>query len=53
MLPKPEKKKLIKVTEFVKNAKKVRKSFEEEAEYAREKRIKHGNNLSPDTYCLS
>lgn len=53
MLPKPDKKKLIKISEFVKNAKKVQKSFEEEDAYIREKRLKYGNNLSPDSYTLS
>jgi hypothetical protein len=53
MLPKPKKIKLIDVKEFAKNAKKVRASFEEEAKYIREKRIKYGNNLFPDSYTLS
>lgn len=53
MLPKPKKIKLIDVKEFVKNAKKVRESFEEEAKYIREKRLKYGNNLSSDSYTLS
>ena len=53
MLPKPKKIKLIDVKEFVKNAKKVRESFEEEAKYIREKRMKYGNNLFPDSYTLS
>lgn len=54
MLPKPDKAKLIKLKDFVENAKKVRESFEEQAEYEHEKRIKYGgNNLSPDTYNFS
>lgn len=53
MLPKPKKIKLINVKEFVKNAKKVRVSFEEEAKYMREKRMKYGDNLPPDSYTLS
>jgi hypothetical protein len=53
MLPRPTKIKLINVKEFVKNAKKVRQSFEEEAKYIYEKRMKYGNNLFPDSYTLS
>ena len=53
MLPKPKKVKLINVKEFEKNAKKVRESFEEEAKYIREKRMKYGNNISSDPYCFT
>jgi hypothetical protein len=53
MLPKPKKVKLINVKEFEKNAKKVRESFEEEAKYIHEKKMKYGDNLSSEPYCFT
>jgi hypothetical protein len=53
MLPKPNKKKIIKLEEFVKNAKKARESYEEQAKYEYEKKSKDGNCLSPNTYYFS
>jgi hypothetical protein len=53
MLPKPDKKKYIKIKEFVKNAKKVKESFEEEANYIRERRIKYGPITASETYPLA
>ncbi len=52
-LPKVEKKKLIDKKEFVKLAKKVQRSFEEEEKYLVEKKHKHGDNLSHGSYCLN
>lgn len=52
-LPQAKIKKLIKEKEFVKNAKKVQKIFEEEAKYLREKKIKYGDTLSSHTYPFS
>ena len=53
-LPKAKKKKLMGKEEFVKLANKVKKSFEEEATYLRDKAIKNGRNkLSCDTYSFS
>ena len=45
-LPKVKKRKLINKKEFVEIAKKVRKSWEEEARYLHEQKILNENNLS-------
>lgn len=52
-LPKPKNKKLIKKKDFVKLAKKVKKSFEEEEKYLRERKPKNGYNLSCNSYLFS
>lgn len=52
-LPKAKNKKFIKEDEFIKAAKKVKKSFDEEAKYLLEKKLKNGDNISSRTYCLS
>lgn len=52
-LPKVENKKLIDAKKMKILAKKVRKSFEEEAKYLREKKWKNEDNLSPRNYSLS
>ncbi len=52
-LPKVEKKKLIKKIDFVKLAKKVQKSFEQEEKYLIEKKQKHGDNLPHGSYCFN
>ncbi len=52
-LPTVKNKKLIKEKEFVENAKKVQKSFEEEAKYLRDKKLKYGDNLSSHIYPFS
>jgi len=52
-LPKPKKIKLIKSKEFAEAAKKARESFEEEAKYLHEKKIKDANNLSSNISHLS
>ena len=52
-LPKPKKKKLISRKEFIKLAKKVEESFQEELRYLRESRMLHGNNLPTRIYTHS
>ncbi len=52
-LPKAKKKKLINEKEFVKNAKKVQESFEEEIKYLYEKKLKNEDTLSSHTHLLS
>jgi hypothetical protein len=52
-LPVAKSKKLIKEKEFVKIAKKVQESFEEEARYVYEKKIKNGDKISSHSYSLS
>ncbi len=52
-LPKVKSKKLISIKEFVKTANKVKKSFEEEEEYLREKRLKNEYHLSCGIYPCS
>ncbi|MCL5970145.1 MAG: hypothetical protein M1450_01415 [Patescibacteria group bacterium] len=52
-LPQPKTKKLIKSKEFAEAAKKVRESFEEEARFLREKKIKDGDYLSSSINHLS
>ena len=50
MLNKVKNKKLIKISEFVKNARKVKESLKQEARYVEKIRRDHGNNLSYDPY---
>jgi len=50
---KVKKKKLINEKKFLRLAKRVNESFEEEAKYLQEKRLRNGNNLSSDTYPVS
>lgn len=50
MLKKVKNKKLIKIEEVVKNAKKVRESLKEEIKYLEKIRRDHGNNISYDPY---
>lgn len=45
--------KTINKEKFIEIAKKVHKSFEEEATYLLEKKLKHGDNISSHTYSLS
>ncbi len=52
-LPRVEHKKLINREEFIKVAKKVEKSLEEEKKYIFEKRMKDENNISSGSYSLS
>ncbi len=52
-LPKAKSKKLIKEATFINVAKKVKKSFEEEARYLREKKLKNGDNISSHIYSLA
>lgn len=52
-LPKVKNKKLINRKKFVKVAKKVLKSIEEEVNYLREKKIKNGDVISHNSYPLS
>lgn len=52
-LPKAKNKKLINKQEFVKNAKKVRESFEEKVKYMYEKKIKNGDTLSSQLNYIS
>lgn len=52
-LPKVKNKKLINRKEFVKVAKKVLKSLEEEVSYLRNKKIKNGDNISYNPYSFS
>lgn len=52
-LPIAKHKKLIKEKEFVKVAKKVHESFEQEREYLYEKKLKHGHHISSRTYTIS
>jgi len=52
-LPKVKRKKLINQDEFVKNAKRVQKSLEEELNYLREKKQKDGDNTSSQLYFIS
>ena len=52
-LPKVKNKKLIDEKKFNILAEKVRKSFEEEAKYLYEKKIKYGNNLPSEPYFIS
>lgn len=53
LLPKVKNKKLINEKTFVKNAEKVRKSFEEEAKYLYEKRMKYGSHIPFESYSIS
>lgn len=48
-LPKPKKRKIIKIEEFVKDAKKAQESYEEQAKYDYEKKMKYANILSSDS----
>jgi hypothetical protein len=50
ILPKSKNKKLINLKDFVKIAEKVKKSFEEEEKYLRDKGIRNGYHLSCGTY---
>lgn len=50
MLKKVKNKKLIKVEDIVKNAKKVRESLKEEVKYLEKIRRDHGNNISYDPF---
>ena len=52
-LPKAKSKKLIKEKEFVENARKVQESFEEEARYIFEKKVKNGDKISSHSYSFS
>ena len=52
-LPIVKKKKLINKKEFVKNARKAHKIFEEEARYLLERKMKYGDNLSSHNYPFS
>ncbi len=52
-LPKIEKKKLIDEKEFVKNAKRVKKSLEEELKFLLEKKLKNGDNLPLESGILA
>jgi len=52
-LPTIRRKKLIKESDFTKVAKRVKKSFEEEVKYLLEKKLKHGDTLSPHAFSLS
>ena len=52
-LPKAKNRKLIKKEEFIRVAKKVKKSLEEEMNYLREKKIKNADNISSHIYCFS
>ena len=51
-LPKAKKKKLIKEKEFVKIARKVKKSLEQETKYLFERKLKNGDNIPRGTYSL-
>ncbi len=51
-LPKIKIKKIDK-EKFIQTAKKVQASFEEEARFLLEKRLKHGDNVSTHTYIIS
>ena len=52
-LPKAKHKKLINEKEFIKVAKEVKKSIEEEVKYIYEKKIKNGNSLSGNIHSLA
>jgi hypothetical protein len=52
-LPKVTKKKLIDEKSFVKNAEKVKKILEQEAEFLLERKLRNGNNLPQGTLNLS
>lgn len=49
-LPRPKKRKLINRAKFVKLAKKVKESFEEELKYLREKKLKNEAFISSNTH---
>jgi hypothetical protein len=52
-LPTVKNKKLIQEKEFIKNAKKVKESLEEEINYLREKKQKNGDNNSSHSYFIA
>lgn len=52
-LPKIKVKKLIKEKEFVRNAKKVKESIEEQIKFLYEKKLKNGDRISSNIHSLS
>lgn len=53
MLPKPKKKKIIDEKNFVRNARKVKKYFEEMEKFVMEKKLKYGDRNSSGFYRCS